>query len=96
MALRCAFVQVGAKIDGQLIQVIFFYGLLLSACTSKRDGYTINTFDSMLVNHATTNRRFCPFVSEDMSPQRHLSTRQPPELRNRACSSRFVGKQRNG
>ncbi|EYC10085.1 hypothetical protein Y032_0057g2754 [Ancylostoma ceylanicum] len=34
----------------------------------------------MLVNHAPTNRRFCPFVSEDMSLQRHLPTRQPLSL----------------
>ncbi|EYC37715.1 hypothetical protein Y032_0770g2214 [Ancylostoma ceylanicum] len=77
---RCAFVQVEAKIEGQLIQVIFFYGFLLSACASKRDDYTIITFNSMLASHAIGNRRFCPFVSEDMSPQRHLPTRQSLSL----------------
>ncbi|EYB82709.1 hypothetical protein Y032_0352g3248 [Ancylostoma ceylanicum] len=50
----------------------------------------------MLFIHATVNRRFCSFVSVDISPQRHLQTRRPPELGSRACSARFVGKQQIG
>ena len=80
---------------GQLNQVIFFHELLLRATDSRRSDYTIMAFGPMLVSHATMNRRFWYFVSEDMSPQRHLPIRRPPELRSKTFFAGVAGTQRD-
>ncbi|EYC38443.1 hypothetical protein Y032_0716g1785 [Ancylostoma ceylanicum] len=88
-------VQVGARMHGQLIQVIFFHELLLSASASRRSDYIIMTFGPVLVSHATMNGRFWYFVSEDISSQRHLPIMRPPELRNKTCSIGAAGTKRD-
>ncbi|EYC17418.1 hypothetical protein Y032_0030g2034 [Ancylostoma ceylanicum] len=78
----------------QLIQVIFFHELLLHASDSRRSDYTIMAFGLVLVSHATMNRRFWYFVSEDMSSQRHLPIMRSPELRSKTCPVGVAGTQR--
>ncbi|EYC31419.1 hypothetical protein Y032_0004g2142 [Ancylostoma ceylanicum] len=84
-------VQVGAKMDGQLIPVIFSYELLLSPSASKREGYTMMAFGPVFISHAAMNRRFCCLVSEYTSSQRHLPSRRPRKRSNRACSAGVAG-----
>ncbi|EYB91895.1 hypothetical protein Y032_0200g1678 [Ancylostoma ceylanicum] len=87
-------VQVGARMHGQLVQVIFFHELLLSASASRSSDYTIMAFGPVLVSHAAMNRRFWYFVSEDMSSQRYLPIMRPPELESKKCSVGVAGTQR--
>ncbi|EYC15617.1 hypothetical protein Y032_0036g3251 [Ancylostoma ceylanicum] len=86
-------VQMGVRMHGQLIRVIYFHELLLGASASRRGDYTIMAFGPVLVSHATMNRRFWYFVSEDMSSQRHLPIMRPPELRSETCHAGVAGTQ---
>ncbi|EYC15669.1 hypothetical protein Y032_0036g3287 [Ancylostoma ceylanicum] len=74
---------------------MFFHELLLSASASRRSDYTIMAFGPVLVSHATMNRRFSYFVSEDISSERHLPIMRPPELRSKTYSVGVAGTQRD-
>ncbi|EYC04846.1 hypothetical protein Y032_0085g1826 [Ancylostoma ceylanicum] len=64
---------------------------LQCCCSGLHLDSIITAFDSMFVSYATMNRRFCSFVSEDMSPQRHLPIKRPPELSSKKCYARVAG-----